>query len=205
LQVNVRTTLAPRFDDAPLRGTDRYMSATGKLVWIDLEMTGLDPDQHAILEIATLITDADLNEIAVGPVLAIRHSLSTLQAMDEWNRNTHSGSGLWRRSLESGVSVADAEAQTLAFIQGYVGRRESPLCGNSICQDRRFLARGMPMLEAWLHYRNLDVSTLKELRSRWAPNVPAFKKQSLHSALADIRESVAELRHYRGFMGAMGG
>jgi oligoribonuclease len=176
------------------------------LIWIDLEMTGLDPDNDQILEIATLVTDQDLNELACGPELAIATPLAKLEAMDDWNRTHHGRSGLWQRALGSTVSLAQAQAQTLAFLQDWVPERVSPMCGNSICQDRRFLARGMPKLEQYFHYRNLDVSTLKELAKRWAPQVFAgFSKTGAHLALSDIRESVAELRHYRQFMGVLGG
>jgi len=176
------------------------------LVWMDLEMTGLDPDRDSILEIATVITDAELNEIALGPVFAIHHPLARLQAMDDWNRRQHSASGLWSRALESQVTIEQAQAATLAFLQEHVGLRKSPLCGNSICQDRRFLYRLMPQLEAYLHYRNVDVSTLKELARRWAPGIFSnLKKQAAHLALADIRESIAELKYYRQSMGALGG
>jgi oligoribonuclease len=185
---------------------DSAASNSDNLIWIDLEMTGLDPDGDQILEIATLITDKDLNELAVGPELAIHTPLARLEAMDDWNRTHHARSGLWQRALDSSTSAADAEAATLAFLQRWLPAGTSPICGNSICQDRRFLARGMPALERFFHYRNLDVSTLKELAKRWAPPVYAsFQKQNAHLALSDIRESVAELRHYRGFMGVLGG
>ncbi len=177
-----------------------------RLIWIDLEMTGLDPERDSILEIATIVTDAQLREIAQGPVCAIRHSLGELQAMDEWNREHHSASGLWQRVLQSKTTVSAAEQETLSFLAGYSAKNTSPMCGNSICQDRRFLSRLMPQLEAWFHYRNLDVSTLKELAARWAPGVlSGFNKQNRHEALSDIRESIAELRHYRKFMGQLGG
>ena len=176
------------------------------LIWIDLEMTGLDPDGDSILEIATLVTDPDLNVLAEGPELAIRHPLARLEAMDEWNRGTHSRSGLWQRVLDSTVDAARAEAMTIAFLQDWVGPGKSPICGNSICQDRRFLVRHMPRLERYFHYRNLDVSTLKELSRRWSPQVLAgVKKAGTHTALSDIRESVAELAYYRRHMGALGG
>jgi oligoribonuclease len=179
---------------------------TENLIWIDLEMTGLDPDSDQILEIATLVTDKDLNELACGPVFAIQTSLARLEGMDDWNRKHHGTSGLWQRALTSEVSLADAQAQTVAFLQNWVPERTSPMCGNSICQDRRFLVRGMPDLERYFHYRNLDVSTVKELAKRWAPQVAAsLVKQGAHLALSDIRESVAELAHYRKFMGALGG
>ncbi len=177
-----------------------------RLIWIDLEMTGLNPDSDSILEIATLITDAQLNELAVGPVYAIRHAESELQAMDNWNREHHSASGLWQRVLASTTSILMAEQGTLDFMTSWSEPGTSPMCGNSICQDRRFLFRLMPRLEAYFHYRNLDVSTVKELAARWAPAiVPGFKKQNRHEALSDIRESVAELRYYRQFMGQLAG
>lgn len=176
------------------------------LIWIDLEMTGLDTDSDSIIEIATLITDSQLNVLAEGPELAIAHPLARLEAMDEWNRNTHRGSGLWDRVLNSDVIMAEAERRTLEFVQAWVPAGKSPICGNSICQDRRFLHRLMPALERHFHYRNLDVSTLKLLAQRWAPQVAAgIEKAAAHTALSDIRESVAELRYYRGFMGALGG
>ncbi len=174
-----------------------------RLIWIDLEMTGLDTMRDSILEIATVVTDAQLNVLADGPELAIAHPLSTLEAMDEWNRNQHGKSGLWRRVLEEGVSMEEAEARTLEFLQAWVPAKASPMCGNSICQDRRFLYRQMPSLERWFHYRNLDVSTVKELARRWAPQVLAgITKESAHTALSDVRDSIAELRHYRQSMGA---
>jgi oligoribonuclease len=177
-----------------------------RLVWIDLEMTGLDPDVDAIIEIATLVTDQELNVLAEGPELAIRHPLARLEAMDDWNRNTHGKSGLWDRVLASQVDAAQAEAATLEFLAQWLPAGKSPMCGNSICQDRRFLARGMPQLERWFHYRNLDVSTIKELARRWQPQVlSGFTKAGTHTALSDIRESVAELAHYRRFMGRLGG
>jgi oligoribonuclease len=168
------------------------------LVWMDLEMTGLDPDRHTILEIATLITTNTLDVVAEGPVLAIRHPAATLDAMDDWNRQHHGESGLAARVLASSVSMAEAERDTLAFVQHYCPARTSPLCGNSIYQDRRFLARHMPGLEAHLHYRNIDVSTVKELVLRWYPEGPKPpEKRHAHLALDDIRESIAELLFYR--------
>ncbi len=176
------------------------------LIWIDLEMTGLDPAADTIIEIATLVTDADLTEVAVGPELAIATPRSVLEGMDEWNTRTHTESGLVRRCLESGTDLAEAERRTIAFLEQYVPAGASPMCGNSICQDRRFMARLMPSLEAYFHYRNLDVSTLKELSRRWAPEVAkGFSKDSSHQALEDIRDSVDELRYYRRFMGELGG
>jgi oligoribonuclease len=178
----------------------------GRLIWIDLEMTGLDTDRDAILEIATIVTDSQLNIIAEGPELAIAHPLSVLEAMDDWNRNQHGKSGLWRRVLEEGVGLADAEARTVSFLAEWVPANTSPMCGNSLCQDRRFLHRLMPRLEQHFHYRNLDVSTLKELASRWAPQILAgVRKQSAHTALSDVRDSIDELRHYRQSMGVFGG
>jgi len=176
------------------------------LIWIDLEMTGLDPDTDSVIEIATLVTDKDLNILAEGPELAIAHPLERLQAMDDWNRNTHSKSGLWQRVLESPHSMAQAEALTVEFLSQWVPAGKSPICGNSICQDRRFLVRHMPRLERYFHYRNLDVSTLKELTRRWAPALAAgHTKASAHTALSDIRDSVNELIYYRKHMGALGG
>ncbi|MEI2455095.1 MULTISPECIES: oligoribonuclease [Lysobacter] len=177
-----------------------------RLIWIDLEMTGLDTDRDSILEIATVVTDAQLNVLAEGPELAIAHPLERLQAMDEWNRNQHSRSGLWARVLEQGVPMEEAERRTLEFLGQWVPANTSPICGNSICQDRRFLHRCMPRLEKYFHYRNLDVSTIKELARRWAPEVLAgVSKDSKHTALSDVMDSIAELRHYRGAMGKLGG
>ncbi len=161
-------------------------------------MTGLDPDRDVIIEMATIVTDSDLNTLAEGPVIAIHQPEEILAGMDEWNTRQHGQSGLTQRVRESTVSMAEAEAQTLAFLEQWVPKRSSPICGNSICQDRRFLYRHMPRLEGYFHYRNLDVSTLKELAARWAPQVrESFKKGNTHLALDDIRESIAELRHYR--------
>lgn len=170
------------------------------LIWIDLEMTGLDTQHDQIIEIATIVTDSDLNELATGPVLAIQQSLARLQAMDEWNTRQHGGSGLWQRVLDSQVTAEQAEQQTLAFLQQWVPAGCSPMCGNSICQDRRFMARLMPELEAFFHYRHIDVSTIKELAKRWQPSIAAgFRKEGVHLALDDIRDSIAELRHYRTY------
>lgn len=168
------------------------------LIWIDLEMTGLDPVNDRIIEIATVVTDSELNELAEGPVLAIHQPESILAGMDEWNTRQHGNSGLSERVLASNIDAAEAERQTLAFLAQWVPQGVSPMCGNSICQDRRFMARLMPQLEAYFHYRNLDVSTLKELARRWAPAVyDGFTKDSSHLALSDIRDSIAELQHYR--------
>lgn len=180
-----------------------FVNRNENLIWIDLEMTGLDTDNDSILEIATIVTDAQLNILAQGPELAIAHPVAALEAMDEWNRTQHGGSGLWKRVLEQGVSAAEAETRTLEFLQEWVPSAASPMCGNSICQDRRFLHRHMPRLERYFHYRNLDVSTIKELARRWAPQVLAgVRKDSAHTALSDVRDSIDELRHYRAFMGA---
>jgi len=177
-----------------------------RLVWIDLEMTGLDSSTDSILEIATIVTDAELNELAIGPVLAIHHAVGTLEAMDDWNRQHHADSGLWQRVLDSTTSMQAAEKETLEFLSAWCNAGKSPMCGNSICQDRRFMARLMPSLEGWFHYRNLDVSTLKELAIRWAPGIASgLHKASRHEALSDIRESIGELRYYRRFMGELGG
>ena len=177
-----------------------------RLIWIDLEMTGLDPDSDSIIEIATLVTDQDLNILAEGPELAIHHSVEHLEAMDDWNRGTHRKSGLWDRILASDVSLSQAEALTVEFLSHWIPSGKSPICGNSICQDRRFLVRLMPRLEGYFHYRNLDVSTLKELARRWSPGLlDGFSKEGSHTALADIRESVQELAYYRQFMGKLGG
>jgi oligoribonuclease len=168
------------------------------LIWIDLEMTGLDPQEDRIIEIATVITDSELNELAEGPVMAIHQPDSVLAGMDEWNTRQHGGSGLTERVRASNHDATAAERETLAFLEDWVVKGASPMCGNSICQDRRFMARLMPTLEEYFHYRNLDVSTLKELASRWAPEVyKGFNKDSSHLALDDIRDSIAELRHYR--------
>ncbi|HVT35634.1 MAG TPA: oligoribonuclease [Nevskiaceae bacterium] len=168
------------------------------LIWIDLEMTGLSPEQHRIIEIATLVTDQDLNVLAEGPVIAVRQSEADLALMDEWNVRQHGGSGLTQRVRESTRADADAESATLEFLAQWVPPRKSPMCGNSICQDRRFLARWMPALERHFHYRNLDVSTVKELCQRWAPQIAAgFSKESAHLAMSDIHDSINELRYYR--------
>jgi oligoribonuclease len=174
------------------------MSNAENLVWIDLEMTGLVPETCDIIEIATIVTDKDLNVLAEGPEIAVFQPPQLLARMDEWNQRQHGSSGLLARVQASQIGVAAAEQRTIEFLAGWVPAGASPMCGNSICQDRRFLARHMPALEKFFHYRNLDVSTLKELARRWAPQVAAgFVKQGAHLALADIRESIRELQHYR--------
>ena len=168
------------------------------LIWIDLEMTGLSPERDRIIEIATVVTDKDLNVIAEGPMIAVHQSDELLDGMDEWNTRQHGGSGLTERVRQSLVTEAEAELATIEFLRQWVPAGSSPMCGNSICQDRRFLARTMPKLEAHFHYRNLDVSTLKELVKRWKPEILAgFTKQGKHEALADIYDSIAELKYYR--------
>ena len=171
---------------------------SSRLIWLDLEMTGLDPDADAIIEIATVVTDKDLNILAEGPVLAIHQEESVLAAMDDWNQTHHGQSGLIERVRSSSIDEAEAERQTLEFLKRWVPENCSPMCGNSIGQDRRFLYRSMKKLEAFFHYRNLDVSTLKELAARWAPEVKdGFTKKEAHRALDDIIESIEELRYYR--------
>jgi oligoribonuclease len=168
------------------------------LVWVDMEMTGLEPDTDLIIEVAVVVTDLHLNILAEGPVFAIHQSDEALDKMDAWNKGTHGRSGLIDRVKASTVSEAQAEAELIAFLKQWVPAGKSPMCGNSICQDRRFMVRGMPKLEAFFHYRNLDVSTLKELCKRWKPGiVGGFKKHQKHTALADIVESIEELRYYR--------
>ena len=174
------------------------MQHRDNLIWIDLEMTGLKPDTDSIIEIATVVTDAQLNVLAEGPVLAIQTPEPALLAMDEWNTRQHGGSGLTTRVRDSSVTLAIAESRTLEFLRIWVPGGISPMCGNSICQDRRFLARQMPQLERYFHYRNLDVSTVKELARRWMPQLAAgFTKQATHLALADIHDSIRELQYYR--------
>ncbi len=168
------------------------------LVWVDMEMTGLDPDRDRVIEIAAIVTDPNLNVLAEGPVFVIHQPDEVLDGMDAWNKGTHGRSGLIDRVKASTVTEEQASAEMVAFLQQFVPAGKSPMCGNSICQDRRFMARHMPTLEAFFHYRNVDVSTLKELCRRWRPELIAgFKKHQLHTALADIRESVEELRYYR--------
>ena len=176
------------------------------LIWIDLEMTGLDTNSDRIIEIATIVTDKQLVEVAEGPVLTIYQSSQVMDAMDQWNTRQHGNSGLTNRVLESQTSLADAESETIDFLQRHVEKGASPMCGNSICQDRRFMAREMPALEEFFHYRNLDVSTLKILVQLWAPDIAAgFTKESEHRALADIRDSIGELAHYRAALFNDGG
>jgi oligoribonuclease len=168
------------------------------LIWLDMEMTGLEPDTDLIIEVAVVVTDMHLNIVAEGPVFAIHQSDEALDKMDSWNKGTHGRSGLIDRVKASTVTEAQAETELIAFLKQWVPAGKSPMCGNSICQDRRFMARGMPKLEAFFHYRNLDVSTLKELCKRWKPEiVGGFKKHQKHTALADIIESIEELRYYR--------
>jgi oligoribonuclease len=174
------------------------MDKSSNLIWIDLEMTGLDTMTDTIIEIATVVTDKFLNELAEGPVIAIGQPKARMDAMDEWNTRQHGDTGLTARVLDSDITLQDAEVQTLGFLAEWVNEGASPMCGNSICQDRRFMARQMPGLEAFFHYRNLDVSTLKILAQQWAPDVAAgFTKESTHRALADVRDSIAELAWYR--------
>jgi oligoribonuclease len=179
--------------------TDTALAASDQnLVWIDLEMTGLYPDRDRIIEIAVVVTDPMLTVRVEGPVFAVHQTDATLDGMDAWNKGTHGRSGLIDRVKASQVDEAQAEAQVIEFLQRYIGSGKSPMCGNSICQDRRFLANYMPKLEAFFHYRNLDVSSLKELARRWKPDILAgFKKQQAHTALADIHESIDELVYYR--------
>jgi len=168
------------------------------LVWLDMEMTGLDPDKDRIIEVAIVVTDSSLVTLAEAPVLIVHQTDAVLDAMDNWNKSTHARSGLIEKVRASGLDEAIVEARFLAFLEQYVPAKTSPMCGNSICQDRRFLARYMPRLEAYFHYRNLDVSTLKELAKRWMPEIAkGVVKQGKHEALADIYDSIGELKHYR--------
>ena len=174
------------------------MNKKTNLIWIDLEMTGLIPERDVIIEIATVVTDANLNVIEEGPSLAIHQNSDLLDGMDEWNTSQHNRSGLVKRVLESTISTADAESQTLEFLINYVDQGASPMCGNSICQDRRFLYNYMPNLEKFFHYRHIDVSTLKELEVRWKPSILSSSyKKSRHLALSDVYDSIDELKHYR--------
>jgi oligoribonuclease len=185
-----------------------HMAAENKkrLIWIDLEMTGLDTINDSIIEIATIVTDGELNVLAEGPVRAIQQEEDTLKAMDDWNRSHHTDSGLWQRVVHSQYSMRAAESASIDFLKEWVEKGASPMCGNSICQDRRFLHRLMPELESWFHYRSLDVSTLKVLANHWMPgNLKEYEKENRHEALSDIRESIEELRYYRRFMGEFGG
>ena len=182
----------PSVPASPVKASDT------PLVWVDMEMTGLDPDHDRVIEVALVITDANLVVIAEAPVFAIHQTDEVLAGMDSWNTGTHGRSGLTERVRTSTTTEAEVEAALIEFMKPHVGRGQAPMCGNSICQDRRFMARAMPKLEAFFHYRNLDVSTLKELCKRWKPEVAAsFKKHQKHEALADIHESIDELRHYR--------
>jgi oligoribonuclease len=168
------------------------------LIWIDLEMTGLNPDSDRIIEIATIVTDAKLNIVAEGPVLAVHQSDAVLEGMDAWNTRTHAATGLTERVKISGLSEADVEKDSIKFLKQYLPKNKSPMCGNTICQDRRFLARHMPELEEFFHYRNIDVSSIKELVQRWQPDLlKGFEKKNTHKALDDIRESIDELKFYR--------
>lgn len=179
-------------------GFEMAIKKNSNLIWIDLEMTGLDTKHDRILEIATVVTDANLNVLAEGPVLAIHQSDKVLAAMDEWNTHQHAKTGLVERVRASKISTKMAEEKTLAFLQEYVPEGKSPMCGNTICQDRRFMARLMPTLEAYFHYRNLDVSTLKELGKRWAPKtMKLHTKKTQHAALSDVYDSIEELAFYR--------
>ncbi len=183
-------------NDATAARAARYDE--NNLIWIDMEMSGLNPDSDRVLEVAVVVTDAQLELIAEGPVLAVHQHERVLATMDAWNTSTHARSGLTERVRASTLDEAAAEAVVLEFLRRHVPEGKSPMCGNSICQDRRFMARWMPRLEAYFHYRNLDVSTLKELARRWKPDAyRSFEKQSRHEALADIYESIAELKHYR--------
>ena len=184
-----------------MKGTDKNNSGIKdslNLIWIDLEMTGLDTEQDVIIEIATIVTDKDLNVLGEGPIMAIHQPDALLDGMDEWNTRQHGQSGLTERVRSSATSMAEAEQNTIEFLQQFVDAGVSPMCGNSICQDRRFLSRQMPKLEAFFHYRNLDVSSVKEITKRWRPELlKGFKKQGSHLAMDDIKDSIAELSYYR--------
>ncbi len=172
-------------------------ASPNNLVWIDLEMTGLDTDNDYIIEVATIVTDSELNVLAEGPVIVVHQEEEVLDAMDEWNTRQHNQSGLVKRVLESPYSATDAESKTLEFLKKFVPEKVSPMCGNNICQDRRFLHRLMPQMEQYFHYRNLDVSSVKEMATRWYPEKPMFEKSSEHLAMQDIRDSIGELKFYR--------
>lgn len=178
--------------------TPQLERSDNNLIWIDCEMTGLEPETDRIIEVAVVVSSPDLAIRIEGPVFAIHQSDAVLDGMDAWNKGTHGKSGLIDRVKNSTIDEAEAAAQTIAFLEQYIGKNKSPMCGNSVCQDRRFLAKTMPTLEAFFHYRNLDVSTLKELAKRWKPSaLEGFKKSQAHTALADIHESIDELAHYR--------
>lgn len=171
---------------------------SNNLIWIDLEMTGLNSETDRIIEVATIVTDSQLNILAEGPVIAVHQADELLNGMDEWNTRTHGKTGLTERVKQSRVTESEAEQQTIDFLKDYIAKNQSPMCGNSICQDRRFLARTMPELEAWFHYRNLDVSSIKELIKRWKPELlGGYSKKNTHQAMDDIRESIEELQYYR--------
>jgi oligoribonuclease len=199
------TTQEPSQEQIMSQAFEAHTAPTGtirpnemNLVWIDMEMTGLDPDNDRVIEIAAIVTDAELNILAEGPVFAIHQADAVLDKMDAWNKGTHGRSGLIDKVKASTVTEDEASAQMISFLRQYVPAGKSPMCGNSICQDRRFMARHMPQLEQFFHYRNVDVSTIKELCRRWKPElISGFKKHQMHTALADIRESVEELRYYR--------
>ncbi|MEK0416935.1 MAG: oligoribonuclease Orn [Pseudomonadota bacterium] len=193
---------APMSDSLPSPSTSAAPAELAlselNLIWIDLEMTGLNPDTERIIELAVIVTDPQVRTRVEGPVLAIHQSDALLNGMDAWNKATHGKSGLVDRVRASTITEEQAQEQVIEFLRRYVPKGKSPMCGNTICQDRRFLARGMPRLEGWFHYRNLDVSTLKELARRWHPDImEGFKKQQAHTALADIHESIDELLYYR--------
>lgn len=186
--------MTERVDNLKTDSTDSEQSC---LVWMDIEMTGLDPEVNTILEIAMVITDYDLEIISEGPVIAVSQPYDVLESMDDWNKKHHGETGLINRVRQSTINMKDAELITLNFIKSYIAPKKSPLCGNSIWQDRRFLIQYMPALEEYFHYRNIDVSSIKELYARWYPDLPAFEKENTHSALKDICESISELKYYR--------